>query len=287
MEDSRRRPSLSHQMSLVNRSSLRNLNIMPHDYDDNDKKITPAAGTPLPQQSTPTTIRTILHDRDDESPTVETTFPPGRTLLDIIGSEESSSAVAYKGMIGGRQQHKINWKSFKDRLRIRRTGAGWAESEPNMSVSADFMASIQPPAGPVLGTNYPRCAIVTEYDDAPAAEEERGSVQSAAAAGMVVEEAEAEKAQAQPVVSLMALLQAEGESIDMDGEDEADDYEEAEEDEEGTGEYTCCVCMVRHKGAAFIPCGHTFCRLCSRELWVSRGNCPLCNGYILEILDIF
>ncbi|PON70817.1 RING/U-box superfamily protein [Parasponia andersonii] len=28
-------------------------------------------------------------------------------------------------------------------------------------------------------------------------------------------------------------------------------------------------------------------RLCSRELWVSRGNCPLCNGFILEILDIF
>ncbi|GFZ20126.1 RING/U-box superfamily protein [Actinidia rufa] len=27
--------------------------------------------------------------------------------------------------------------------------------------------------------------------------------------------------------------------------------------------------------------------LCSRELWVQRGNCPLCNGFILEILDIF
>ncbi|KAK1306431.1 hypothetical protein QJS10_CPA10g01535 [Acorus calamus] len=51
--------------------------------------------------------------------------------------------------------------------------------------------------------------------------------------------------------------------------------------------WRCCVCMERHKGAAFIPCGHTFCRVCSRELWVSRGNCPLCNGSILEILDIF
>ncbi|CAN1842000.1 hypothetical protein LINPERHAP1_LOCUS36700 [Linum perenne] len=36
--------------------------------------------------------------------------------------------------------------------------------------------------------------------------------------------------------------------------------------------------MVRHKGAALIPCGHTFCRLCSRELWVQRGNCPLNNN---------
>ncbi|KMZ66405.1 hypothetical protein ZOSMA_29G00540 [Zostera marina] len=51
--------------------------------------------------------------------------------------------------------------------------------------------------------------------------------------------------------------------------------------------YLCCVCMVRQKGAAFIPCGHTFCRLCSRELWISRGMCPLCNVYILEVLDIF
>lgn len=49
----------------------------------------------------------------------------------------------------------------------------------------------------------------------------------------------------------------------------------------------CCVCMMRKKGAAFIPCGHTFCRVCSRELWLNRGFCPLCNRSILEILDIF
>lgn len=49
----------------------------------------------------------------------------------------------------------------------------------------------------------------------------------------------------------------------------------------------CCVCMGRRKGAAFIPCGHTFCRVCSRELWLNRGSCPLCNRPILEILDIF
>ncbi|GAB4826530.1 hypothetical protein Ancab_033425 [Ancistrocladus abbreviatus] len=49
----------------------------------------------------------------------------------------------------------------------------------------------------------------------------------------------------------------------------------------------CCVCMERKKGAAFIPCGHTFCRLCSRDLWLNRGTCPLCNRLILQILDIF
>ncbi|GMH20408.1 hypothetical protein Nepgr_022249 [Nepenthes gracilis] len=79
---------------------------------------------------------------------------------------------------------------------------------------------------------------------------------------------------------------------DDDGEKE-EEQGEADELKGGDGvsrqkgQHSCCVCMVRHKGAAFIPCGHTFCRLCSRELWVQRGNCPLCNGFILEILDIF
>ncbi|CAJ1941422.1 unnamed protein product [Sphenostylis stenocarpa] len=49
----------------------------------------------------------------------------------------------------------------------------------------------------------------------------------------------------------------------------------------------CCVCMGRKKGAAFIPCGHTFCRVCSREMWSNRGTCPLCNRSILDILHIF
>ncbi|RRT48237.1 hypothetical protein B296_00030234, partial [Ensete ventricosum] len=100
-------------------------------------------------------------------------------------------------------------------------------------------------------------------------------------------------------MSLMALLDMQWggsgkEGLEAEEEEEEEDEEEEEEVAEDEGEgggdgmlYVCCVCMVRHKGAAFIPCGHTFCRLCSRELWVSRGNCPLCNGYILEILDIF
>lgn len=113
----------------------------------------------------------------------------------------------------------------------------------------------------------------------------------------------------QPVrMSLMALLAENDRQLGFESSayvmDEVESEEGAEEDK-GTGtasatgggngscsgsgvEYNnCCVCMVRHKGAAFIPCGHTFCRLCSRELWVQRGNCPLCNNFILEILDIF
>ncbi|KAL6497882.1 hypothetical protein OROHE_026909 [Orobanche hederae] len=97
----------------------------------------------------------------------------------------------------------------------------------------------------------------------------------------------------QPVrMSLMALLAESDRLMGLEGSGYVVDEEVAEEEESAAallgGEYNgCCVCMVRHKGAAFIPCGHTFCRLCSRELWVRRGNCPLCNNYIQEILDIF
>ncbi|KFK40605.1 hypothetical protein AALP_AA2G017500 [Arabis alpina] len=49
----------------------------------------------------------------------------------------------------------------------------------------------------------------------------------------------------------------------------------------------CCVCMGREKGAAFIPCGHTYCRVCSREIWLNRGKCPLCNRSIFDVLDLY
>lgn len=94
----------------------------------------------------------------------------------------------------------------------------------------------------------------------------------------------------QPVrMSLMSLLAETDREMGLDGSSYMLDEEEEDEDGDSDGEEynNCCVCMVRHKGAAFIPCGHSFCRLCSRELWAQSGSCPLCNNYILEILDIF
>ncbi|KAL3521908.1 hypothetical protein ACH5RR_014742 [Cinchona calisaya] len=80
-------------------------------------------------------------------------------------------------------------------------------------------------------------------------------------------------------VSLMRLLEE---------TDDCDHGDMEKDGEKGVGsDSMCCVCMGRKKGAAFIPCGHTFCRMCSRELWLNRGFCPLCNRSILEILDIF
>ncbi|XP_042519835.1 peroxisome biogenesis factor 10-like [Macadamia integrifolia] len=83
-------------------------------------------------------------------------------------------------------------------------------------------------------------------------------------------------------VSLMRLLEEEGDGV----EGVAGDGNRGGGGGEGA-DGMCCVCMGRRKGAAFIPCGHTFCRVCSRELWLNRGSCPLCNRSILEILDIF
>ena len=83
-------------------------------------------------------------------------------------------------------------------------------------------------------------------------------------------------------VSLMRLLE------ETDGRDATEMSGNRSGSWGGVGnDSVCCVCMGRKKGAAFIPCGHTFCRVCSRELWLNRGACPLCNRPILEILDIF
>uniref|UniRef100_A0ACD6ABQ6 Uncharacterized protein n=1 Tax=Avena sativa TaxID=4498 RepID=A0ACD6ABQ6_AVESA len=151
--------------------------------------------------------------------------------------------------------------------------------------------------GPTSSSTIGRAdRVVVDDDEDEDEEEEEGADEGG-------QEDEAPSAQ----MSLMALLE---QTDSWDEEDEEEDEaaggggggknaqkqaaaaagDEEEEDGEGREEemvHVCCVCMVWHKGAAFIPCGHTFCRLCSRELWVSRGNCPLCNGFIQEILDIF
>ena len=67
-------------------------------------------------------------------------------------------------------------------------------------------------------------------------------------------------------------------------EDDADADAEPEAAGKGVVAGCCCVCMARAKGAAFIPCGHTFCRACARELLAGRGHCSLCNAVIVGVL---
>ncbi|KAG2644438.1 uncharacterized protein LOC120695785 [Panicum virgatum] len=136
-------------------------------------------------------------------------------------------------------------------------------------------------------------------DRAPAAASARRGVCPATGRTVAAEPAPApEEAARGERVSLMALLErteqqwaaraAGGHWKRVDAED--DDAPEEKEKEKGGGGGVGgrgCVCVARGKGAAFIPCGHTFCRACARELRAGRGRCPLCNATIREVLNLF
>ncbi|CAH8356457.1 unnamed protein product [Eruca vesicaria subsp. sativa] len=110
-----------------------------------------------------------------------------------------------------------------------------------------------------------------------------------------------EKADAAPkqTMSLMDLLEETDRQMGLTGaryamDDEEEEYEEDEEEEEeedggggGEGEVNCCVCQVNFKGATFTPCGHMFCKLCSKELMAQKNHCPVCSSFVLEFLEIF
>ncbi|XP_004516309.1 uncharacterized protein [Cicer arietinum] len=200
---------------------------------------------------------------------------PNQTLLDIIQEHEPNNVVNNNNNTKDRK----SWKAFKELLRLKRHNSDESTHQQHNESDAvgEDPGNSNPPeflAGGVAGG---------ESSD----EEENNTVNNSETV--------------QGSMSLMDLL--EETEVDLDGSSDVDDGDDVddeyykkrveEEEEEGEGEgnvpveHNCCVCMVRHKGAAFIPCGHTFCRMCSREIWVSRGNCPLCNNSILEILDIF
>ncbi|MBA0846331.1 hypothetical protein Goshw_000588 [Gossypium schwendimanii] len=266
--------------------------------------------------------------------------PRHRTLLDIIRDDRTL-------------KDKKSWKTFRDKLRLKRAGSAWISSVPvpTSDVNVQGSRSRSPRHGsprfnssdtthakdggecvpvsdpPVVNSKMQlvrRDSIRHHQDDDDdgdendvaegsddeeyeSPEEDEGSqppvevlskerslsAREAVAAQEAAEAAAGKGAVVEPVkMSLMDLLGETGYGMGEDDEDYDDEEEDEEEDEvavslSGGMEYTCGVCMVRHKGSAFIPCAHTFCRLCSRELMVQRGNCPLCNGYILEILDIF
>ncbi|XP_002444712.1 polycomb group RING finger protein 6 [Sorghum bicolor] len=181
----------------------------------------------------------------------------------------------------------------------------------------DIIRDDQPPAsGPSSGDPFVRRAVslpppttATASPPAPtlAAAEAAPAPPPPPPAAAAADEEEQEQR-----VSLMALLeqtdrqwsavpgattQPEEEEEEEEEEDSAalealepvDDDAELEPEAAGRGVVAgcCCVCMARAKGAAFIPCGHTFCRACARELLAGRGRCPLCNAAIVDVLDIF
>nr|GLL45305.1 uncharacterized protein LOC109183977 isoform X2 [Ipomoea trifida]GMD78903.1 E3 ubiquitin-protein ligase LUL4 [Ipomoea batatas] len=237
----------------------------------------------------------------------------GLTLFAILGGDETRTLLdAIKDDSSGGKDHKHTWKHFKEKLRPKPpAGAAWTSTVPvpasdvpmnNRSMSrrhSNRLAEAEYPGGeykPELSASASR----RELRSTPSRKMSLTRNQSRTGdrslklqSSMSIRKGGEEESEGgeegegdQPTrMSLMALL----------GESEEGVYAMDDEEEDGGGceDYggefrNCCVCMVRHKGEAFDPCGHTFCRLCSRELGAEKGNnCPLCNNFILEILDIF
>nr|VDD47129.1 unnamed protein product [Brassica oleracea] len=104
------------------------------------------------------------------------------------------------------------------------------------------------------------------------------------------EETEEKPSAPKQTVSLMDLLEETDRQMGLTGSRYAmdeEDEEDSDEEEEEEGELSCCVCHVHIKGATFAPCGHTFCKLCSKELMAQKGHCPVCISFVLEFLEIF
>lgn len=186
-----------------------------------------------------------------------------------------------------RRRDKTAWKLLRDKLRLKRTATGWISS--NLIPSLD-----NPILTPDNNSNrFNRLGYLlsnSETNQTNSDVSNEGRIRL----GTVLAEERALSVLQPPRMSLMELLEDnDGQMYDVSEREEAEEAEERDccggggETVAAAAELGCCVCMVRSKGAAFIPCGHTFCRLCSRELWVQRGNCPLCNTSILQVLDIF
>ncbi|XP_074585286.1 uncharacterized protein LOC141841060 [Curcuma longa] len=219
----------------------------------------------------------------------------GRTLLDVILRENEASRVA----ADGDSSNAASWKTLRDRFRLQSDGAASpgqllpiSNPDPVDSGRPTTVLVSPSPARSNLNSELaiPEPTVVaveaTSQPEVPSADGgSEESNPSGAAVSPIPAAAPEEEVEEPARVSLMALLEQ------TDGQWNGSERERLAEGEGESGggamSYMCCVCMVRHKGAAFIPCGHTFCRICSRELWISRGSCPLCNREILEILDIF
>lgn len=185
------------------------------------------------------------------------------------------------------------WKTLKQRLGFKRLGccgaATWTPSAPTiLTVITESSAQTMDDADgerdraghtshvPAArgGASALRAPPLSGMNLAAALEAERNLGREPAAAG--------------PHVKTLMRLIEETDGVDLKQARRRDKGTSKRSGGGGEGcAWVCCVCMDRNKGAAFIPCGHAFCRVCSRELWVNRGSCPICNRSILEILDLF
>ncbi|XP_073270401.1 uncharacterized protein [Primulina huaijiensis] len=219
-----------------------------------------------------------------------------RTLLDIIQDDQDP-----RGEDGGQ-----SWRHLTERLRLScrsSSGSGWTSTAPNVTVNNDGGNRMMPrrlfnfssdsternisdvsrrSTERAIGRFEQTTSLLPMRRSQTPREADNINHNSNEGEGA----AEVEQQLYSGRVSLMTLLAETDGSIYM-LEEEEKGVVDLEEFTGGGGDSNCCVCMIRRKGAAFIPCGHTFCRMCSRQLLVERRNCPLCNAPIHEILDIF
>ncbi|KAG7578619.1 Zinc finger RING-type [Arabidopsis thaliana x Arabidopsis arenosa] len=218
----------------------------------------------------------LMADKNRTSPQILSPPPSrsqsNRSLLEVMQREHRHDQSP---------RDRTAWKSLREKLRLKRNGSVWISSNsiPSLDTPIPNRDNVSHQLGFLLSNSN-----ITEEASSVEGRVRLGAVLAEERALSAREEETPAEREVEPArMSLMELLEEnEGQMslVSVDGEAE-------EEVAVTAAEISCCVCMVRSKGAAFIPCGHTFCRLCSRELWVQRGNCPLCNTTILEVLDLF
>ncbi|KAD4584355.1 hypothetical protein R6Q59_036755 [Mikania micrantha] len=207
------------------------------------------------------------------------------TLLDLIRDDQAYGT-----------ESKKSWKMFRHKLRLKLIGSVCTTAVPVIAshVQINTDGNRMTTRNGTNRLNSPRMrnaniVTVTQTENVRNESQVETSTEDNRDAGVGGTTATVK-------VSLLSLLEVDGSAYFDDDEEQAEEVVVVvDEDGDGGGSGSgggyrynnCCVCMIRHKGAAFIPCGHTFCRVCSRELFVKRANCPLCNHFILEILDIF
>ncbi|KAG7583301.1 Zinc finger RING-type [Arabidopsis suecica] len=215
----------------------------------------------------------LMADKNRTSPQILSPPPSrsqsNRSLLEVMQREHRHS------------RDKTAWKSLREKLRLKRNATVWISSNsiPSLDTPIPNRDNVSHQLGFLLSNSN-----ITEEASSVEGRVRLGAVLAEERALSAREEVTPAEREVEPArMSLMELLEENEGQMSLVCVDE-----EVEEEVAVTAaEISCCVCMVRSKGAAFIPCGHTFCRLCSRELWVQRGNCPLCNTTILEVLDLF
>lgn len=198
-----------------------------------------------------------------------------RSLVDLLMIEKMEGVDDRTMMRQEGGNNMSRWKIIRERLGLNHGNgngisccgiAGWRYENSSMENSVEESAGTTREVEVQVGTNL-GAALEVERQFRFRATENRNS-------GTRV---------SPPLrVSLMRLL----EETETETETGGGDGIRSKEDE-GSSDSVCCVCMERKKGGALIPCGHTYCRLCCRDLCINRGSCPLCNRRILDILHIF